>query len=169
MDKEIENAKKGKDAWMILKMNSLEDEEMMKKLIQASQVGVNIKMIVRGICCLPAGLEGFTDNIEIISIVDRFLEHARVYIFCAGGKEKMYLASADWMKRNLSRRVEVAFPIYNQGIKELIRRVIDFQLNDNQKARILDETLTNSYKKTNAEEESFKAQERTYQYFKSQA
>ena len=164
IDHEIANAKKGKEAWMILKLNSLEDDEMMHKLIQASQAGVNIKMIVRGICRLMPGVKGFTENIEITSIVDRFLEHARVYIFCANGKEKLYLASADWMSRNLSRRVEVAYPIYDESIKKIIRDVIDLQLNDNVKARKIDGELKNNYVETQGKK--IRAQVETYLYFK---
>ncbi len=165
IDKEIENAKNGKDAWMILKLNSLEDEEMMNKLIEASQAGVKVKMIVRGICCLMPGVEGMTDNIEIVSIVDRFLEHARVYIFCAGGKEKIYLASADWMKRNLSRRVEVAFPIFDQKIKDTIRHVIDLQLTDNVKARVVDIGGSNKFVKGEGGGEPIRAQVEAYRFF----
>ena len=164
IDKEIQNAKKGKEAWMILKMNSLEDEGMMHKLIEASQAGVKIKMIVRGICRLVPGIKDMTVNIEIISIVDRFLEHARVYIFCARGKEKMYLASADWMSRNLNRRVEVAFPVLDKKIKKVIFDVINLQLNDNIKGRIIDGSGKNEYVKNN--KEKIQAQVATYNYFR---
>ncbi len=167
VDKEIENARNGKEAWMILKLNSLEDEQMMNKLIEASQAGVKVQMIVRGICCLSPGLDGLTSNIEITSIVDRFLEHARVYIFCAGGKEKLYLASADWMKRNLSRRVEVAFPIFDTQIKSIIRKVIDLQLQDNVKARIIDVAQSNGYVDRRTAK-PHRAQEETYQFFKNE-
>ena len=164
IDKEIANANKGQDAWMILKMNSLEDEEMMHKLIAASQAGVKIKMIVRGICRLTPGIPGMTENIEVTSIVDRFLEHSRVYIFCAGGKEKMFLASADWMTRNLSRRVEIAFPILDETVKKTIRNVVDLQLNDNVKARIIDGNSTNKY--VEKEGTPIRAQIATYEYFR---
>ncbi|MEO1258779.1 MAG: polyphosphate kinase 1 [Bacteroidota bacterium] len=165
IDKEIANAKNGKAAWMILKMNSLEDEEMMEKLIAASQAGVKIKMIVRGICRLVPGIAGMTENIEITSIVDRFLEHARVYIFCAGGKEKMFLASADWMTRNLSRRVEIAFPILDINVKKKVMDIMNLQLNDNVKARIIDGNGLNNY--VNNNEEKVRAQIATYDYLKS--
>lgn len=163
IDAEIKAAKKGEEAWMILKMNSLEDEQMINKLVEASQAGVKIKMIVRGICCLIPGIPGFTENIEIVSIVDRFLEHARVYIFAAGGKEKMFLASADWMGRNLSRRVEVAFPIYDENIKATIRKTVDLQLADNVKARFIDAGNSNAYVKN--ESEKIRAQVATYELF----
>ena len=145
VDKEIKNAREGKDAWMILKMNSLEDRRMVKKLYEASEAGVKIKMIIRGICVALPGVPEMSENIEAISIIDRFLEHGRVYIFANGGEEKMYLASADWMTRNLDRRVEVIFPIYDEAVKEELRRVIDILLGDNTKARILDAEQSNAY------------------------
>lgn len=163
INNEIKAVKNGGEAWMILKMNSLEDQSMMNKLIEASQAGVKIKLIVRGICCLIPGIPNFTENIEIVSIVDRFLEHARVYMFCAGGKQKMYLASADWMGRNLSRRVEVAFPIYDEKIKKTIRQTVDLQLTDNVKARHIHLDKMNEYVRN--EKEKVRAQIATYELF----
>ncbi len=145
VDREISYAQQGKTAYMILKMNSLEDRGMIDKLYEASCAGVKIQLIVRGICCLVPGVEGLSENIEIISIVDRFLEHARVYIFANGGVEKMYLASADWMTRNLDRRVEVVFPIYDPDIYGELRRIIDLQLSDNVKARRINKAQDNPY------------------------
>jgi len=167
VDKEIENAKKGQDAWMILKLNSLEDRRMIENLIEASQAGVKVRIVVRGICCLVPGVPGLTENIEITSIVDRFLEHARAYVFCAGGKEKIFLASADWMHRNLSRRVEVAFPVFDPKIKNTIRRIIDFQLRDNVKARIIDAGQSNTFVEQEEGEEAVCAQLATYRFFES--
>lgn len=167
IDQEIANARNGKDAWMIVKQNSLEDKKMMSKLLEASQAGVKIKMIVRGICCLLPDREGPAENIEIISILDRFLEHARVYIFAAGGKEKMYLASADWMSRNLSRRVEVAFPVSDISLKKEIRQIIDFQLNDCVKARVIDITRSNRMVSSRPNEPVIRSQEATYDFLKS--
>ena len=145
IDREIEEAKAGREAWMILKMNSLEDTKMIRRLYKASNAGVNIRLIVRGICRLVPGVEGQSENISIISIVDRFLEHARAYVFNHGGEKKIYLASADWMTRNLSRRVEVAFPIYLQEHKDAILKMLEIQLADNQKARIIDREQSNHY------------------------
>lgn len=145
IDFEIQQAKAGKEAWMILKMNSLQDQRMIKKLYEASQAGVKIKMIIRGICCLVPGKKGWSENIHAISIVDRYLEHARVFVFHHGGEDQMYLSSADWMTRNLSYRVETAFPIYDEDIKVEIMESLQLQLNDNVKARILDESLSNTY------------------------
>jgi len=145
IDKEIEEAKAGRDAWMILKMNSLEDTKMIRRLYRASNAGVKIQIIVRGICRLVPGVEGQSENISVISIVDRFLEHARAYVFNHGGDHQMYLASADWMKRNLSRRVEVAFPIYDEDHREAVMKMLRVQLMDNQKARVINKTQSNPY------------------------
>ncbi len=145
--KEISNAKKGKKAYMILKMNSLEDRGMIEKLYEASCAGVKIKLIIRGMCCLVPGVKDLSENIEVVSIIDRFLEHARVYIFGNDGKEKMYLASADWMTRNLDRRVEVVFPIYDSVVFGELKKIIDLQLADNRKARIINVAQDNQYVK----------------------
>ena len=145
IDKEIEEAKAGRDAWMILKMNSLEDSKIIRRLYKASNAGVKIKLIIRGICRLVPGVAGQSENISVISIVDRFLEHARAYVFNHGGDHQMYLASADWMNRNLSRRVEVAFPIYENDHRETVMNMLDIQLRDNQKARVINATQSNPY------------------------
>ncbi|MCB9258698.1 MAG: polyphosphate kinase 1 [Ignavibacteriales bacterium] len=147
IDNEIELAKKGKDARIILKMNSLEDTKMIIKLYEASNAGVKIDLIIRGICCLIPGISNFSKNINIISIVDRYLEHSRIFIFNNNGNPKIYTGSADWMKRNLSRRIEVIFPIEDEEIKKEILDLIDLQLNDNVKARIIDKLDKNEYKK----------------------
>lgn len=145
IDKEIENAKNDLPAKIILKMNSLEDPRMIKRLYKAGSAGVEITIIVRGICCLVPGVEGLSENIKVISIIDRYLEHARFYIFHNNGDPLLYAASADWMKRNLSRRIEVAFPIYDSDIWRGIMDTIELQLNDNTKARIIDSEQSNEY------------------------
>lgn len=146
IENEIRNAKKGKPAYILAKMNSLVDEAVIEKLYQASKAGVKIRLIVRGICCLIPQMEGWSENIEAISIIDRFLEHTRCYVFCNGGKEKMYLSSADWMGRNLDRRIEVAFPVYNPEIRKTIRDILEIQWSDNVKARILDGVNDNTFR-----------------------
>jgi polyphosphate kinase len=166
IDNEIKNAKAGKQAYMILKMNSLADEDLINKLYQASNAGVKIKMIIRGMCCLIAGVKGYSENIEVISIVDKYLEHARVHIYCNGGKELIYLTSADFMTRNIDNRVEVGFPIYDEKLKEEIRDIIDIQLEDNTKAREINSQNTNKYHKTNSPE-SHRAQIEIYNYLKN--
>ncbi len=166
IDREIAHAKKKKKAHVILKMNSLEDHQMIEKLYEASQAGVKIQLIVRGICSLVPNFEGFSDNIEVISIVDRFLEHARVFIFHNDGKDEMYLSSADWMVRNLSHRVETTFPIFDKNIKKIIRHAIDLQLNDNVKARWINSENYNQYKNESSEDISIRCQTETYYYLR---
>ncbi|MEL7120951.1 MAG: polyphosphate kinase 1 [Bacteroidota bacterium] len=164
INNEITNALMGKEAYMILKMNSLEDTKMIKHLYRASQAGVKIRLIVRGICCCIPGIEGMSENIEITSIVDRFLEHARVYIFCNDGNEIMYTASADWMTRNLDRRIEVVIPILDPTIYEELRHIINIQLSDNTKARIIDPDQINQYVVPEPGADLVRAQEATYQF-----
>jgi polyphosphate kinase len=147
IDHEIEQAKAGNKAEIILKMNSIQDEDIIKKLYEASNAGVRIQMIVRGICCIVPGIKGYSENIEIISIVDRFLEHARVFMFHHSGERKLYLSSADWMVRNLSHRLETAFPIYDEDLRQEIFSFLNIQLADNVKARILDKDFKNEYAK----------------------
>jgi polyphosphate kinase len=120
---------------MIFKMNSLADEQLITKLYQASNAGVKIQLIVRGMCCLIPGVKGYSENIEVISIVDKYLEHARVHIYGNGGNELIYLTSADFMTRNIDNRVEVGFPILDESLRKEVRDIIDIQLEDNTKAR----------------------------------
>ncbi|MFA0961536.1 polyphosphate kinase 1 [Roseivirga sp. BDSF3-8] len=143
IDKEIAAAKEGKPASIIIKLNNIEERHMIDKLYEASQVGVDIQLIVRGICCLRPGVKGLSENIRAIRIVDRFLEHARIFIFHNGGSEKMYLSSADWMRRNLHDRIEVGFPLYDPKLKAEIRKLIDLQLQDTCKGSLLDKHLVN--------------------------
>ena len=150
IDNEVKNARAGKDAYMIFKMNSLADEQLIAKLYQASNAGVKIKMIIRGMCCLIPGVKGYSENIEVVSIVDKYLEHARVHIYGNGGKELIYLTSADFMTRNIDNRVEVGFPIYDEDLRKEIRDIINIQLSDNTKARDITVTHTNKYHKTKA-------------------
>ncbi|MBL7127686.1 MAG: polyphosphate kinase 1 [Ignavibacteria bacterium] len=166
IDNEIKNAQKGKPASMILKMNSLEDSKIIRKLYEANKAGVKIDLIVRGICRLVPGIKGLSDSINVISIVDRFLEHARVYIFQNNGNEIIYLASADWMKRNLSRRIEVGFSINDSKIKKEIKDVIALQLKDNVKARIINQKQNNKYKQTKSKK-SIRSQYKTYEYYEN--
>lgn len=166
IDAQIERAKAGKSARIILKVNSLEDEEMIGRLYKASNAGVKVRIIVRGICCLVPQLKGYSENIKAVSIVDRFLEHSRVFIFETDTTPDIYLSSADWMERNLSHRVETAFPIFDERLKDIILDVINIQLQDNTKARIVHPTH-NNYKKSSSEL-SHRSQIETYFYFKNQ-
>ena len=163
IDQEIANAKQGLKAQMILKMNSLEDKQMIDKLYEASNAGVKINIIVRGICCLIPGVENMSKNITVISIIDRYLEHGRIYWFYNGGKERLFLASADWMKRNLSYRVEVGFPVYDKKAATEIKKLLTLQLKDTIKARKLNKTQSNPYKKSTAQKR-IRAQFDYYQY-----
>lgn len=166
IDNEIKNAKAGKQAYIILKMNSLADELTIKKLYDASNAGVIIKLIIRGMCCLIAGKKGFSENIEVISIIDKFLEHARVWIFANLNNEKIFLLSADLMTRNLDHRVEVGFPIYDKKIMQEIRHIIDIQLMDNTKAREINALNNNKYHK-NKLKIKYRSQIDTYNYLKN--
>jgi len=165
IDNEISNAKKGKKAEIIIKLNSLEDWKIINKLYEASNAGVNIKMIIRGICCLIPGVKGFSENIKVISIVDKYLEHMRFFVFHNGGKEKIYSGSADWMRRNLNRRIEVIFPVYDPEIKKEIHDFLKIQFEDNTKARVIDKIQYNYYVHDKNQIER-RAQFDIYTYFK---
>ena len=138
LDEEIAHARNGEEAYAGFKLNSLTDKKIIDKLIEASEAGVKIDMIIRGICCLIPGVKGKTENIRIISIVGRFLEHSRIYIFGSKERRKCYIASADFMTRNTVRRVEVAAPVYNDKLKTKLQEMFNVMLSDNQKARKLE-------------------------------
>jgi polyphosphate kinase len=161
----MRNAKEGKPAYMLIKMNSLVDREMITKLYQASEKGVQIKMIVRGICSLVPGVEGVSANISILSIVDKYLEHSRIFIFCNGGDEKCYISSGDWMYRNLDARSEVAVPIYNKEIHEQLKQYIMIQFRDNTKARIIDQLQQNNYVQPDNTGKLHRAQDEIYHWY----
>jgi len=162
---EAARARKGKEAYIILKMNALEDPGMIAALYEASQAGVRIELLIRGIGCLLPGQPGLSENISQRGIVDRYLEHARIYVFANGGEEKVYLSSADWMTRNLDRRVEAAFPLLDEAMRAEVRHLLDLERADNEKARDFDNHLLHS-----AEGEPLvRAQEAEYQYLKKLA
>ena len=138
LDGEIAAARRGETARAVLKFNNLEDKVMIDKLYEASRAGVEVSLIVRGICCLVPGVAGVSENVTVTRIVDRYLEHARVFWFHRGGAEEIYLSSADWMKRNLYKRIEVGFPVYDEGIKAELKRMLTFQLEDTVKGTHLD-------------------------------
>ena len=146
IEEEIKNAKAGKEAYIKLKMNNITSYKMIDKLYEASRAGVKIQMIVRGICCLVPGIEGMSENIEVISIVDKFLEHPRLFIFGNNGNPKVYISSADWMTRNISFRVEVGCPIYDETIKQELRDTFEISWADNVKARVIDQAQDNHYR-----------------------
>jgi polyphosphate kinase len=136
IDNEAKNAREGKDACVLAKMNSLVDVELIQALYRASMAGVRIKLIVRGICCLKSGVQGVSDNITVMSVVDRFLEHSRIYYFENGGNSKIFLSSADWMPRNLDRRVEIAFPIEAHALKAQLMDILEMTMSDTIKLRV---------------------------------
>ena len=146
IEEEIKNAKAGKEAYIKLKMNNITSYKMIDKLYEASRAGVKIQMIVRGICCLVPGIEGMSENIEVISIVDKFLEHPRLFIFGNNGNPKVYISSADWMTRNISFRVEVGCPIYDEAIKQELIDTFEISWADNVKARVIDQAQDNHYR-----------------------
>ncbi len=162
---EIKNASKNKNAFIFLKLNNLVDTQMIRKLYEASNKGVKIKMVIRGTCSLVPGVKGLSENIEAISVVDKFLEHSRVFIFCNDGKEKYFLSSADWMTRNLDHRSEVAVPIYDAGIQLHLKEIMDTLWNDNTKARILNIKQNNEYRVAK-KEIRIRAQEKIYNLLK---
>ncbi len=137
IERETINAGEGKTAYIIAKMNSLCDPEIIAKLYEASQAGVKIDLIVRGICCLRTGIPGVSENISVRSIVGNFLEHARIFCFASGGREEIYMGSADWMPRNLDRRVEILFPVEDESLKNKVRHVLEVQMADTMKAHVL--------------------------------
>ena len=142
---EIDEAEAGREAKITAKMNSLEDEEIIDLLYRANKSGVKIRLLVRGFTCLIAGVKDLSEHIYITSILDRFLEHGRIYIFHNGGEERIFMGSADWMNRNLNRRIEVLAPIFDEDIKQELKEILQLQLNDNVKARVQDYTGKNEY------------------------
>ncbi len=164
INNEIMNARAGKEAWAIIKLNSLSDIRLINKLYQASQEGVKLDLIIRGICKLVPGVKGLSENIRVISILDKYLEHSRVQIFCNGGDEKYYISSADWMMRNLDTRIEVTTPIFDPDIQKELKDMLMIQLNDNTKARIIDCKMGNKYLRN--KKQPVRAQVDIYEYLK---
>jgi len=163
IDQEINNAKSGKKAEIRLKMNSFTNYPMIDKLYEASQAGVKIKLIVRGICCLIPGLPDLSENIEAISVVDKFLEHPRLFIFENDGNPKVYISSADFMTRNISNRVEITAPVYDTDVKNELIDTFELSWNDNVKARILSDDLISPYVENN--KEALRSQLELYTYY----
>jgi len=163
IDQEILNARNGKEAYIKIKMNSITSYKMIDKLYEASNAGVKIQMIVRGVCCLIPGVPEMSENIEAISVVDKFLEHTRVFIFANDGDPKIYISSADWMTRNLDFRVEVGCPIYDEGIKQELLDTFEISWEDNLKARVYSDKQDNAYRKT--EKDNVRSQFALYNYY----
>ena len=163
INKEIKNAKAKKQSSITLKMNSLSDQKLILKLYTAAKNGVKIRMVIRGICCMLTQNKKYRKKVKAISIVDEYLEHARVMVFNSDGKETMYISSADWMVRNIDHRIEVACPVFDKEIKQELMDILNIQLSDNVKARILNNEQTNDYVPSN-NEPAIRSQEETYQY-----
>ena len=167
IDNEIHNARHGKEAWIKIKINHITDRGMVEKLYEASQAGVKIEILVRGNCSLVPGQKGVSENILAYGIIDRYLEHSRILIFHAGGKNLTFIGSADWMPRNLDRRIEVMTPVYDEAIKKELLFIVDAGLKDNVKARIVDGTGTNHYH-TDTDSGSYRSQTELYLHYKEQ-
>jgi polyphosphate kinase len=166
IDREMRNARLGKPAYMFLKLNSLVDEGMIEKLYDASRAGVFIRLIVRGICSLKPGVKNMSENIEAISLVDKYLEHSRIFLFANGGNEKVFISSGDWMTRNLDHRIEVACPIYEPEIQDELKEFLRLQWEDNAKARIIDKEQKNEYRPSEGQLQ-IRAQEDIYNWLKA--
>ena len=160
-DTEIKNAKEGKEAWAKIKINHITDPDVVAKIYQASQAGVKVDIVLRGNCSLVPGIPGASDNIHIVGIIDRYLEHSRILIFCNGGKNKYFLGSADWMPRNLLSRIEVMTPVYDEDLKEDLRRTVEYGLRDTTNGRLVDGKGTDQLQ----EGEFFRSQEELYKYY----
>ena len=163
IDQEIENAREGKEAYIKIKMNSCTSYDMVDLLYEASNAGVKIQLIIRGICCLIPGVPGMSENIEAISVVDKFLEHPRVFIFGNEGDPKVYISSADWMTRNLDYRVEVGCRIYDEDVKQELLDTFEISWKDNVKARIFDAEQSNRYRQTDSD--PVRSQFEMYEYY----
>lgn len=162
IDNEIKNRKAGKPAYIKIKINHITDPVMVEKLYEASQAGVEIDLIVRGNCSLVTGIPGVSSNIRINGIIDRYLEHSRIFIFAAGGEEKIFMGSADWMPRNLDNRVEVVTPVYDPAIKGELKRIVEFGLKDTLQGRIVDGFGENKFVELGEDETPFRSQEELY-------
>lgn len=175
IDRETEHAKAGKKAWITVKMNNLVDAGMIRKLYEASTAGVKVKLLIRGICSLIPGVKGMSENIEVYSIVGRFLEHSRILVFGNDGQPEYFISSADWMTRNLDYRVEVSAPIYDPKLQSELQHYLDIQMNDRVKLRKLDRDLSNQYVKDDSRKDSaadgsiaLNSQEQLYVHFRAQ-
>ena len=164
INNEIKSKKAGKPAYIKVKINHITDEDIIEKLYEASKNGVDIDLLVRGNCSIIPGIPGISENIRIHGIIDRYLEHARIFVFASGGEEKVFMGSADWMPRNLDHRVEVITPIYDPDIKEEMKRIVDFGLADTMQGRIVDGHGSNEFWHS-PEDAPFRSQEALYNYY----
>lgn len=166
INNEIKNKKSGKPAYIKIKINHITDPVMVEKLYEASRAGVDIDLLVRGNCSLVTGIPDVSDHIRIHGIIDRYLEHSRIFVFAAGGEERVFIGSADWMTRNLDHRVEVVTPIYDPAIKEEMKRIVDYGFCDTLQARIVDGEGKNLFCEAPEGEPPFRSQEALYEYYR---
>ena len=167
IDQEIANSKAGKQAYIKVKINHITDPDLIAKLYEASQAGVDLQLLVRGNCSLLPGIPGCSDNIHIVGIIDRYLEHSRIFVFCNDGNTRVFMGSADWMPRNLDNRIEVVTPVYNEDIQRELIRIVDYGLLDNVSGRWVDGKGTNEIN-PGLSPESFRSQEHLYQDYLSE-
>jgi polyphosphate kinase len=166
VNREIKNAEKGLPAFIVIKINNLTDPRLISRLYKASQSGVDVRLMVRGMFAPVVGVKGMSDNMEAVGLIDRFLEHSRILVFCNAGDEEVYLSSADWMPRNLDRRIEVACPIYDKPIRDELMRFVDLHWRDAVKSRLLTGSrLRNEYKEA-ASGKPVRAQEAVYAWLR---
>ena len=163
---EMDNVKSGGKGNILIKLNNLEDTRMIDKLYEASMAGVEIILLIRGICRLVPGMKPFATNIRVFRLVDRYLEHSRIFVFHNNGKKKVFMGSADWMKRNLSDRIEIIFPVLDSPLRKEVLRYLSFQLNDNMKLRIVDSKLTNNVISRKSGAQQIRAQFNIYEWLK---
>ena len=166
IDREIKNAKNGKPAGIIIKLNNLQEKNMVEKLYEASRAGVKVQLVIRSICTLAPGIEGQSENITVHRIIDRYLEHARVFVFQNNGEPLYFMGSADWMNRNLHSRIEVVFPVNDTVLCKELNHILTLQLGDNTKAVWLKNTLENQRIPVPGGKPSIAAQEAIYNYVK---
>ena len=164
INQEIKNKRQGKEAYILAKVNHITDRILIQKLYEASTAGVQTDLVVRGNCSLVTGIPGVSDNIRINGIIDRYLEHPRIFIFANGGEEKYYIGSDDWMPRNLDNRIEVLTPVYDKVIQAELKRVVCYGLRDTAKGRIVDGSGEN--KTWENSDAPFRSQEELYKYYK---
>lgn len=168
LDAEIKNATEGKEAWLKMKINHITDQDIIRKLYEASQAGVRIDVLIRGNCAIVPGIPGISDNIRAVGIIDRYLEHSRILIFCNDGKPKHHLGSADWMSRNLIKRIEVMTPVYDEDLKRDLLRTIEFGMRDTTNGRIVDGKGTDEIQKPTEGGTPFRSQEALYNAYKEE-
>ncbi len=168
LDNEIKNASAGQEAWVKIKINHITDPDIVNKLYAASQAGVKIDLLLRGNCSLVPGVKGMSENIKAVGIIDRYLEHSRILIFCNGGKPKYYLGSADWMPRNLINRIEVMTPVYDQDLQQDLLRTVEYGMRDTTNGRLIDGMGTNEIQPIAEGEQPFRSQQALFEAYQTE-